>query len=366
MQFCAKFACAKQQQKMQQDDNNAQQQQQFSQHPQPELVAMYGKKREFKHRNPNNPRNDKDYQNPIFRFLYTKPLETDDDVQKYIDERKKSFPTKHIVAKKHKEIEERKKRGEIIVTAHDRVRPLLQIMGIDNGPAQGRNYRENQQQSNSRSYQQQQQPRQHYNEHSKPKYEKKVETEQAKPQQEATTSKQQQDAKPEASPAKPKQQPREKKDNRISKPSPSHSKRPTSSSHQQQQYQAQQPAFMKRKNPSLLQHLLLNEIRREKSILLQSLRYMVNEKFFCNPSASVMQRWDQLKLKREEQVVVEQLTSDLEAHAPEEQELVKQLEAMPDDQSQRHQSSNHGEYDSNDDEQQHMDDAMDDDDNVDA
>jgi len=73
----------------------------------------------------------KNYKNPIFSMLYKKPMETPEDIQKYREERRKHYPTKQNVIEKEKELAERRKKGEIIIGASEKVKSLLKIMGIE-------------------------------------------------------------------------------------------------------------------------------------------------------------------------------------------------------------------------------------------
>ncbi|KAL0487806.1 hypothetical protein AKO1_008704, partial [Acrasis kona] len=73
---------------------------------------------------------DDNYKNPIFHMLYKKPLETEEDIKRYREERRKNYPTKSNVEKREKDIEERLQKGEVIVSANERVRPMLKMMGI--------------------------------------------------------------------------------------------------------------------------------------------------------------------------------------------------------------------------------------------
>ncbi|KAL9658307.1 hypothetical protein ABK040_015627 [Willaertia magna] len=73
----------------------------------------------------------KNYKNPIFSMLYKKPLETPEDIQKYREERKRNYPTKDNIIKKEIELAERRKKGEIIMGASDKIKSLMNLMGIE-------------------------------------------------------------------------------------------------------------------------------------------------------------------------------------------------------------------------------------------
>ncbi|KAF0978692.1 hypothetical protein FDP41_002512 [Naegleria fowleri] len=73
----------------------------------------------------------KNYKNPIFSMLYKKPMETPEDIEKYREERRKNYPTRQNVIEKEKELSERRKKGEIIIGASEKVKSLLKVMGIE-------------------------------------------------------------------------------------------------------------------------------------------------------------------------------------------------------------------------------------------
>jgi len=191
---------------------------------------------------------DKNYKNPIFHMLYKKPLETKEDIEAYIEERKKNYPTRRRVQEREAEIQERRRRGEIIVTASEKVAPLLQMMGIDeciNHSQSSSSFRGRERGNRG-------------------EFRMKRVTSQHKPMRNTQ------------------QQPQG-----IHKPL-----------HQQETFTAM-------KGPSLLQKLLKNEIRREQSILLQCFRYIIDKKFFCEEkelTPEILQKLQLIQLKTNDEM----------------------------------------------------------------
>lgn len=63
----------------------------------------------------------------LFRFLHPQSLDTPEEIARYIEERKKRFPTRRNVELKRKEEQERRKRGEIVVR-DSRARLIMSVM----------------------------------------------------------------------------------------------------------------------------------------------------------------------------------------------------------------------------------------------
>jgi adenosyl cobinamide kinase/adenosyl cobinamide phosphate guanylyltransferase len=173
-------------------------------------------------------------------------METEEDIRQYREERKKNYPTKANLERKEVEMEERLKRGEVIVSANERVRPMLKMMGIikddeakndrnagrgtfnDRGRGRGGTSMRGGRGAGRGNYNQ---PSETITQHEKVT------------------------------------QP-EKRD---------HYARNENGIRKRQEEQPQQVVA----SESLLKKLLTGEIHKEKTILLQCFRYIVNQRFFC-------------------------------------------------------------------------------------
>jgi hypothetical protein len=225
---------------------------------------------------------DKNYKNPIFHMLYKKPLETEEDIRQYREERRRNYPTKANLERKEKEIEERLKKGEVIVSANERVKPMLRMMGI----IKDDDYKNERQGSGNRG-------RGSFTERGRGRGRGRG----AFSQQHTSTSSSENIITSVPKPTESIDDILPKVEKKSDKPN-SNDKQYHNDRYQRGHSRAdhgvkkryhednRQPHIVQQSvaDTSLLKKLLVNEIHKEKSILLQCFRYIINQRFFCQDS----------------------------------------------------------------------------------
>lgn len=275
-------------------DDEEQQVEQRPRHPQPELRRMYGpngthvEERESrwdwaKNRHAGEQGNDEKvrFASEMFKVLHGGPLETKEQIESYVGERKRNYPTRDNETMKKQEERERKKRGEVIVTAHDKVKHLLRLVDDlnSNAPvAQPSSSRQNhnyaQPREENTGYQRRKAPDHHRQQYQQQQHKYQTRDEWHEKERHSKQTFQHTKAQDD--------------DSRISKP------------HKMKQHfeEMQQEENVAEKRTSLIRMLLTSDMERETSVILQCLRYIVSQKFFVKDeselSETIQQRLKQI------------------------------------------------------------------------